>query len=85
MFFCDPPYWETEGYGVDFGIEHYLKMADMAKTIKGRMIITVNDHPKMHEVFAGLKVDLGSQKPKSSGELIIFNREDGWGGQERLI
>lgn len=94
LFFCDPPYWETEGYGVDFGIEHYLKMADMAKTIKGRMIITVNDHPKMREVFAGLKVDtmaikysLGShtKNPKTSGELIVFNKEDGWGGQERLI
>lgn len=21
LFYCDPPYWGTEGYGVDFGLE----------------------------------------------------------------
>jgi DNA adenine methylase len=30
LFYCDPPYWGTEGYGVEFGLENYDHMADGA-------------------------------------------------------
>ena len=39
LFYCDPPYWGTEGYGVEFGLEQYDAMAELAKSIKGKMII----------------------------------------------
>lgn len=39
----DRPYWETEGYGVPFGIEQYVRMASVMRAIKGRAILTVND------------------------------------------
>lgn len=48
----------------------------------------------MREVFSGLKIEtvaikysLGShsKNPKTSGELIIFNRNEGWGGQAIII
>jgi DNA adenine methylase len=82
LFYCDPPYWGTEGYGVDFGLEQYVRMADLAKSIQGHMIISVNDIPKMREIFAGLAMDrvelsysVGGKgrKPGASGELIIRN------------
>lgn len=82
LFYCDPPYWETEGYGVDFGIEQYHQLAAAAKTIAGKMIISVNDHPEMRKVFDGLRVEttelkytVGGQKANSgkSRELVIFN------------
>ena len=41
LFYCDPPYWGTEGYGVDFGLEQYAQIAELARTIKGRMIISL--------------------------------------------
>lgn len=93
LFFCDPPYWETEGYGVDFGLEQYEALAEAARTIKGHMIITVNDHPTMREVFAGLPMDVvgitytvgGSGKAGRTGELIIRNREGGFGGNLSLL
>ncbi len=51
VFFCDPPYLDTTGYGVEFSIEQYNLLATMARNIKGRMIITLNDHPTIREIF----------------------------------
>jgi DNA adenine methylase len=81
LFYCDPPYYGTEGYGVDFGLEQYTLMAELAKTIKGKMIISVNDIPAMREAFAGLVIETvditytvgGAGRSNSSGELIIRN------------
>ena len=82
LFYCDPPYWQTEGYGVDFDMEQYDRMAELAKSIQGRMIISVNDIPEMKKSFNGLNMDrkeisytVGGNKSgvKKSGELIIRN------------
>ncbi len=56
LFYIDPPYWGTEGYGVDFGLEQYQMIADAALSIKGKMIVSVNDIPEMREVFAGFHI-----------------------------
>lgn len=80
LFYCDPPYWQTEGYGVEFGLEQYHLLAEAARRIKGRMIISVNDIAAMREAFAGLPMDRieirytlagNDTKTKPSGELII--------------
>ena len=54
LFYCDPPYWETEGYGVDFPLQEYDALAAAARSMQGTMIISVNDHPEMRRAFAGL-------------------------------
>ena len=56
LFYLDPPYWGTQGYGVEFGLEQYSLMAELARTIKGKMIISVNDIPEMRKVFEGLQM-----------------------------
>ncbi|MCG9124979.1 DNA adenine methylase [Laribacter hongkongensis] len=80
LFYCDPPYWGTEGYGVDFPLSEYHRLADLARGIQGQMIISVNDIPEMREAFAGLAIDavditytVGSTRRKT-GELIICSR-----------
>jgi DNA adenine methylase len=82
LSYCDPPYWGTEGYGVDFGLHQYQRMAELAKTIQGRMIISVNDIPEMRQAFHGLTIDRvdinytvgGAGRSKDrKGELIIRN------------
>lgn len=81
LFYCDPPYWQTEGYGVDFGLEQYELLARLARSIKGRMVISVGDVPAMREVFAGLRMETvqtcytvgGGAKAKPVGELVIFS------------
>jgi DNA adenine methylase len=82
LFYCDPPYWGTAGYGVEFGLHEYQRMAELAKSITGHMIISVNDIPEMREVFDGLTIERveinytvggkGRSNDKS-GELIIRN------------
>jgi DNA adenine methylase len=51
LFLLDPPYWETEGYGTDFGFEQYEELAERMAALKGRAILTINDHPEMRRVF----------------------------------
>lgn len=81
LFYCDPPYWGTEGYGVEFGLENYDYMAELARSIKGKMIISVNDIPEMRQAFNGLNiqtVDISynlkvTGKPSPKKELVICN------------
>ena len=79
FFYCDPPYYGTEGYGVQFGLSEYDKMAQLPKTIKGKMMISVNDIPEMRTAFAGLNMEsvgihytVGGNRAESK-ELIIRN------------
>lgn len=86
QFYCDPPYWQTEGYGVEFPLSDYEALAQAARTIEGQMIISVNDHPEMRRVFSGLEmrsVEIvytvgGADRQAERKELIIGNWRDGW-------
>ena len=79
LFYCDPPYWGTEGYGVDFPIGNYIHMSELARSIKGKMIISVNDIPEMRQAFKGLNIQTvcinyslsGKSSPRQ--ELVICN------------
>ena len=57
FFYLDPPYWETEGYGVPFPFEEYVAMAKMMREIKGKALLSINDHPQIRECFAGLHIE----------------------------
>lgn len=79
LFYCDPPYWQVAGYGTVFGIEEYQQMAEMMHNAKGKVIVSVNDHPDMRNVFAGLNMQTLTTsytvggKPKKADELLIRN------------
>ncbi|MCM1512599.1 MAG: DNA adenine methylase [Oxalobacter formigenes] len=82
FFYCDPPYWETEGYGVDFPLDAYERLAKTAREIQGKMMISVNDHPAMRETFFGLQMEPvrigyslagGKRSQRKFGELVIRN------------
>jgi DNA adenine methylase len=81
FFYLDPPYWETEGYGVDFGIEQYELMAATLKAIKGKAIISLNDHPDIRRIFADFEIDTvpikytvgGGSKAVDRMEVIIYS------------
>ena len=57
LFYLDPPYWQTEGYGVAFPFAEYQRMATMLRAIKGKAILSINDHPQIREAFAGLQFE----------------------------
>lgn len=83
LFYCDPPYWKVQGYGVPFPIEEYEAMATVAASIKGRMVISINDHVDMRRVFKGMRTvevatnytcsNMASVKATPRRELVLFN------------
>lgn len=80
LFYLDPPYWGTDGYGIKFGLENYARMADLARGIAGGMIISVNDIPEMREAYAGLHMEtlgitytVGGGAGVEARELLIWN------------
>lgn len=69
------------GAAPTFVIEQYERMAELARTAKGQVVISVNDVPKMREVFQGLDLQttqlrytVGQKATSPKGELIIVNR-----------
>lgn len=80
LFYMDPPYWQTEGYGVPFEFEQYEKMAELIANIKGKAIISLNDHPDIRRVFSdfhieqtNIKYTCGGGKGTAASEVIIFS------------
>lgn len=80
LFYMDPPYWDTEGYGVEFGFEQYEEMAQVLKRIQGKAIISLNDHPAIRECFrdfhietTDIKYTVGGGKGSDAKEVLIFS------------
>jgi DNA adenine methylase len=80
LFYCDPPYWQTEGYGVPFGFEQYEEMAELFGQIKGKAIISLNDHPDIRRVFGRYHIEstditytVGGGKGQQAREVLIFS------------
>jgi DNA adenine methylase len=83
LFYLDPPYWQVEGYGVAFGFEQYEAIAEAMRTMQGRAVLSINDHPDIRRVFAGftiiplqLRYTLAREGRELAGELIIKNWDD---------
>lgn len=86
FFYLDPPYWETVGYGVPFGFEQYERMADLMRSMKGKAILSINDHPDIRRIFGDFQMEEvpieynvgGGGKAVARTELIIYswNRDE---------
>lgn len=53
IFFADPPYLDTCGYAEEFNECDHERLAEALKGIQGRFLVTVNDHPRIREMYAG--------------------------------
>ena len=82
FFYLDPPYYGTVGYGIEFGGDQYELLAEKATTMKGKCIISINDHSYIRKLFKGLrkkrvKIDYtvggATDKRKKASELILRN------------
>ena len=83
FFYADPPYYDTTGYGVEFGHEQYVALAETMKASQGKVMVSLNDHPEMREVFKDFNIDTldikysltskVSAKSKVSKEIVICN------------
>lgn len=81
FMYLDPPYWQTEGYGVDFPFSEYEVMAARLRTLQGKALVSINDHPDIRRAFDGLHMEtVGIRYSVGSGgraderkELIIWS------------
>lgn len=82
FFYCDPPYWQTEGYGVEFGFEQYQALAGFMRICQGRVMVSINDHPDIRDCFhefpmdsLGIKYAVANRQGSAptSRELVIRN------------
>jgi DNA adenine methylase len=81
FFYMDPPYWQTAGYGVPFNFDNYERMASLMRSMKGKAMISINDHQDIRKAFDGLpmmELDIkytlaNSGEPQTSKELVITN------------
>lgn len=86
LFYLDPPYYGCEtDYGDDmFDRSQFVVMADVLSKIKGRFILSINDHIDIRDIFADFKQEAvttkystgsvkAGDKRKDVGELIISN------------
>jgi DNA adenine methylase len=76
---------------VYFPFENYERMVDFMRSCKGKVMVSINDHPDIRRVFEGFHfetVDIRYSttnqrqgKAETSGELVIMNWESSaWGG-----
>ncbi len=83
LFYLDPPYWQTEGYGVDFPWSEYEQLASMMRNLQGRAVLSINDHPQIRELFQDMTIiplqiryTIGRERDAAAGELIIKSWDD---------
>ncbi|WP_225206223.1 DNA adenine methylase [Novosphingobium huizhouense] len=83
LFYLDPPYYLSEGdYGRDmFDRGQFEALAEQLRSLRGRFILSINDHPEVRRIFAGFDMEEarvrysvgGGQNSQIAGELIISN------------
>ena len=57
FFYCDPPYYETEGhYAVVFRKEDHARLRDALAASRGRWMVSYNDCEFIRELYAGYTI-----------------------------
>jgi len=80
FFYLDPPYYKLPFYQHNLNkLQDYSDMADILNKIKGKFLLSINDHPEIRKVFSdftaqkvSIKYTVGI-KPTTGKELLIRN------------
>ena len=82
FFYCDPPYYLCPDYKHNFALADFQEMAVVLDKIKGKFMLSINDHPDIREVFHGfygksvsLLYTVSAKEPVEADELIYSNFE----------
>ncbi len=82
FFYLDPPYWGPKLYKFNFTEEDFVQLERCLRGIKGRFILSLNDHPKVRALFNNFHLRettihyTAQAKPsKRYDELLIMNFE----------
>lgn len=83
FFYCDPPYLDSAGYQDGFGLLQHKILARLLRAIRGKFLLSVNDHPVIRGLYKGfvivpvetrytVSLDKSAAK-KTRCELLIAN------------
>ena len=58
FFYCDPPYFSTEGYyeNVGFTTADHERLRDSLKNISGKFLVSYNDCSEIRELYSGYEM-----------------------------
>lgn len=80
FFYLDPPYYKAPFYKYNMELNDFMVMKDILKTITGKFILSINDHPDIVEIFncfeienVAVKYSVQSKGDHTGKELIIRN------------
>lgn len=57
FFYIDPPYYETVGYTTPFGPEQFEQLRIALDGIKGKFLLSLNDHPEVRRIFKEFNIE----------------------------
>jgi DNA adenine methylase len=88
LFFLDPPYYQTAGYdGPAWTLANFVDLAGTLRKLRGKALLTVNDHPELRRVFDGFAhellevrytVGLADKRARPKSRELLFRT---WGGR----
>jgi len=80
FFYLDPPYWRRKLYRFNFKDEDFSALAAQLRQIKGKFILSLDDHPRVREIFREFRIESAdivytarSKPGKRYSELLIMN------------
>jgi DNA adenine methylase len=80
FFYLDPPYWGRKLYRFNFSEKDFVEMEERLRALKGRFILSLNDHPDVRKLFRAFwieatRIAYTAQRKtgKRYGELLIAN------------
>ncbi|WP_257842547.1 DNA adenine methylase [Helicobacter sp. 11S02629-2] len=84
FFYVDPPYVGTENYyktKTSFTRKEHIALADILKSIRGKFLLSYNDHPMVRELYSNfdiveskeIRYTMNIKANKKTTELLIKN------------
>lgn len=80
LFYLDPPYWNRKLYRFNFTGPDFVALEGRLRRIKGRFVLSLNDHPTVRQLFAKFRVlecDVSytaqRQAARRYHELLVMN------------
>jgi DNA adenine methylase len=80
FFYLDPPYYGINLYNHNFSHTDFEELEMIVRKLKGKFLLSINDHPEVRKLFAGFKVEevslpytIQKHKGRRYNELFIKN------------
>ncbi len=62
LLYIDPPYYGMKVYRLNFENEDFDRMAQVLGKIKGKFLMSINDHEDIRRIFKGFRIQTVATK-----------------------